>query len=449
MAEGRPQARLVLATAAAIIAVILIFSSQFLIRFNIENPGGRTGYAGGLLPSLIPSTFRVEVRKSFRLAATGDFDPDCSRVSAVVPELGFAQTFTRKELFNGVSSELNPSKTGVFYMTFLCRDREIGSAPLTVVVGLQSAKKPTRWVLSTTKAIYQEKSFFQLPVTVRAEQQSSGTWLPFPVAQDTHFLLRDGKGQLRQPPDLTIDRNTAISIPVWIDLPVRAEYALIAYKNDPSHQSTNEVKVSWQEQGPKLGLVSFPQELTIYNAPISHGNSKVYLADGEFRVRPPENLDVLVDSPVGVVSDPFDKLELTPQQPFALYQASAGSAGASTTTVRFREPMTGTTAALLVHILSPIRFLILASITGLVGVIVARGSALFAQKRWAIVVEILSAIAAGFLLYSAELQKWLPLVGTPDFTLSYLAAGAIGLVGGFLGLAVFKGIAALFGLKLT
>ena len=74
----------------------------------------------------------------------------------------------------------------------------------------------------------------------------------------------------------------------------------------------------------------------------------------------------------------------------------------------------------------------------------ARGSALFAQKGWLILLELITAAAAAFLLYAADLQGWLRPVGLTEFTLSYLAAICIGMVGGYLGLAVFKGIAALF-----
>ncbi len=400
--------------------------------------------AEGLEPPLTPSTFRVEARQSFRIKAARDFDPTCGRVSATIPELSFVQDFTRKELLDGVQSELNPSKMGVFQMTFACGSREIGSAPVSVVIGAGLAPtRKVRWVLSTGKAIYRDDSFFLLPVVVSAEEYNAReAWVTAPVMRDVRFALRDQHGQLATLPDMVIDRNTAISNPLLVSFPVQADYALVAF-NRADGRATNEVKVSWKEQGPKLQLIAFPKEIDIYSAAISSASTNLYLADDGFRVKPSETLDILIATPPVIKSDPPEKLTITARDPIAVYKASAGTAPGRTVAVQFVEPKTNALTMVSVQILSPFWFLLAATLAGLIGML-ARGAALLRQKLQLIILELFTASLAAFLLYSAELQGWLKPVGSPSFLLSYIAAICIGIVGGYLGLAILKGIAKLF-----
>jgi hypothetical protein len=222
-----------------------------------------------------------------------------------------------------------------------------------------------------------------------------------------------------------------------------ADYDLVVYCKADGRAS-NDVKVSWRDQGPKLTLVAFPDQVSLYAAPISVASANVFVANEGFRVRPSEALDILLTSPPVLKSDPPDRLSLTRETPVALYKASGGTSPGITVTVKLLEPKMDIPATIAVRILPTVGFLIAAAVAGLLGVIVARGSALFAQKGWLILLELITAAAAAFLLYAADLQGWLRPVGLTEFTLSYLAAICIGMVGGYLGLAVFKGIAALF-----
>jgi len=392
-----------------------------------------------------PSTFAVESRRSFRVKAVRDFDPSCGRISAVIPDLAYSQEITRKELLDGVQGELNPSRTGTFEMTFSCNGNPVGSAPLSVVIGaeLGPSSADVRWVLSTGKPIYREDSFYSLPVVVSAEQKrGTAKWIAAAVSSEARFELRDQNGQLKAPPEIIVDRNTAVSDPVLIPFSPGADFDLVAFSKADG-KASNHVKIDWKQQGPQLTLVALPGEVSVYAAPISTASAHVYLASEGFRVRPAEALDILVTSPPVIKSDPSDRLSLTRDAPVATYKASAGTSP-GTAKVEFQEPRMNVPATILVHILSPVGFLIAATLAGLIGVIVARGSALFSQKTWLILLELFSAAAAAFLLYSADLQGWLKPVGLAEFTLSYLAAMCIGMVGGYLGLAVFKGIAALF-----
>ncbi|MCX6619924.1 MAG: hypothetical protein NTY38_02365 [Acidobacteria bacterium] len=171
--------------------------------------------------------------------------------------------------------------------------------------------------------------------------------------------------------------------------------------------------------------------------------ARVYLANDGFRVRPAEATDVLVASPQGLHSKPADRIPLTPQAPYGDYEAGAATRSGAMQ-VELTEPRTSVRTAIAVHVHSPLPFLAAAMLGGLLGVVVARQKALFQQARWLMALELLTAALAAYLLYSMNLQGWLKPVGLTEFTLSFMAAVSIGLIGGFMGLGVFKIAAALF-----
>jgi hypothetical protein len=69
---------------------------------------------------------------------------------------------------------------------------------------------------------------------------------------------------------------------------------------------------------------------------------------------------------------------------------------------------------------------------------------LFQQAFVAVLLELVCAAAAAFLLYGIILAGWIKSPGTEGFTLSYLASALVGLIGGYMGLAVFRLAAGIF-----
>jgi len=429
------------------LGIAALTTSYVVVFLSGGSPPAGHPLRGGLEVDLVPSTFLVESRTAFHAKAITDVDPTCNTVSAVIPDLGYSQSFTRKDLLDGIQGEINPPKVGIFEMVFSCNGREIGAAPLSVVIGTELAPSVAnlRWVLSFGKIIYREDSFYSLPLIVSAEERrGKDTWVPKSLSKDASFVLRDRNAQLTTLPQLTIEHNTAISKPSLVPFPVGADYALVAF-NNADGKSTNEVRATWKDQGPQLELKPFPQELVLYAAPVSTTSTTIYLASNEMRVTPSQHLDVLIKKPPTVKTEPSDKLTLTRETPLAICKIGPATASGEVT-VGFKEPSLNLEASVLIHILSPARFLVIATVVGLVGVVVARGKTLFTQAIWLITLELLTATASAFLLYAVDLQGWLKPVGLNEFTLSYIAAACIGMVGGYLGLAVFKGVAALFNL---
>ncbi len=430
----------------AITAVIVLGTLKTPLA--MREPGYREYHpAEGLEVSLIPSTFYVENRQPFRLKARRDFDPTCGRVSVAVPGLGYEQNFTRKEILDGVSGGLNPSQAGSYTMQFKCGLRQIGTAALTVVLKpggrAPAAVRARRWVLFTGPPVYRDDAFFQVPAMIRLEQQAGrDNWVPVSTGEDIGFVLREEGGQLATTPDMVVTAHTAISAPAYVPFPPGARYSLIAFGKKDG-KATNRVQLDWRKDGPKLSLIVNPAKLDLYAAPISTAVARIYLADNGFRVKPAESVDVLVAGPQGLRSRPADRIPLTPQDPYGSFEAgSATHSGAME--VQFTEPRTAVSTAIAVNVHSPLPFLLVAMASGLLGVVVARQQALFQQSRLRIALELITAVLAAYLLYAMNLQAWLKPVGLTEFTLSYLAAASIGLIGGFLGLAVFRTAAALF-----
>jgi CHASE2 domain-containing sensor protein len=91
-----------------------------------------------------------------------------------------------------------------------------------------------------------------------------------------------------------------------------------------------------------------------------------------------------------------------------------------------------------IQVLSVRRFCIAAILAGLLGVIVARQRRLFNQHPLLVLLELICAGAAAFLLYGMILAGMIPVPGSKEFMFGYLAASLVGLVGGYAGLGVFQ-----------
>lgn len=387
---------------------------------------------------ITPSTFVVESRREFRMKAVHDFDSPCDRIAASIADLQWQQTFTRKELFDGVASELNPKKTGAYQLLFTCDGREIGSGPISVVVPpAAGARLRYTWHLSAGKPRYTGVSFYCIPITVAGMvSRRDAEPVPRSVSQDTHFKIRDLKAQAPTPmPDLVIAKNTAQADPICISFPVNAEYSLVAY--DPDGRASNRLDLAWRVVGPSLQLTVQPSHVEAYATNISPAKVRVYLTSDGGEIAPPKLLNVLFTTPPTVKSAPPDRLALSPDNPLAYYEAAA-LAGSTKADIEFSEPTMRLRSTTSIDFLSTTRFVFFATFCGLIGVIAGRGSAVFRQPWYLAAGELFTAIIAALILYEGILLGRFPDLGLGPLWLTWPAAAFAGIVGGYTGLGVFK-----------
>jgi hypothetical protein len=397
----------------------------------------RTGYPEGIRISLLPSTFVVETNNSFSFKASGSMDPACNRIVARIDDLSWTKSFTHAEVISGIQSEITPVRPGASRIRFFsCDQREIGDAPFSVVVGpeLSTHSGAVRWTLSSGKPIYREDSFYEIPINASSEQQRDSTFIPVTVRDDTTIKLIDRNGQLSKIPPITVHHHTSVSDPVYLPFRIGADYRLVGFTEDGT--STNELLISWATRGPKLSLVAFPDNLKMYSAGISSATVQLYLAEDARRIKPDQKLEVLLTAPPQLKSVPPDRLTLSPADPIGTYRAVAAST-VGPWMVRFSEPRSGTVASVQIEVLSTSAFLLTAFLAGLIGVLVAR------QKKPRLL-ELLAGGAAGYLLYFGVIAGWLKQLGFAESMLGFVAAIAVGLVGGYMGLGVFRLLALAF-----
>lgn len=425
----------------AILALLSINSYRFssLKAHRVSPPDG-------IKIKLIPNTFRVETRQQFRLQAVTDFDENCPRIDAQIPDEQWQQSFRRDELLNGTQAQWNPPHTGTFRMQFFCNGRYLGDTGLSVVIRSDVGQKRVRkfkWVLSYGKPIYRDNAFFEVPIMASSEEQRGSAFLPSVVDKDTYLKMLDRNGQLSKIEPILIQRNTAISDPVYVPLPIGADYRLIAYEKTQG-QSSNELAVAWTQLSPKLTLEASPSSVNLYSAAISSATVRLFLAVDDRQIKPSENMEVLLIAPSIIKADPSSGVSLTPDDPIGTYTLSSATQSGSWS-VDFRQPKVGAITSATIHVKSVLWFSLTATLAGLLGVIVARQRALFAQEAWAIILELICAAAAAFLLHGMILAGWIKFPGAAEFMLGYLAAILLGLIGGYMGLGVFQLAKALIG----
>lgn len=442
-------AQVVAVGAGMLVAVLIVGWVVLAMVFPMAAPSGpdprRSGPPNGLRVKLQPRTFNVESRQAFSLQAMDDFDETCDHVQAKISNQSWEHTFTRAELLNGVRSNWNPSHTGTYSMQFFCRENLLGETKVSVVVRasgntrfeMRSKPKPVRWVLKNGNPIYREGSFFEIPVLVGAEVESSpSSFVPMVVDHDTQFRLLDQNGQVSNLNPLVIQRHSAISEPIYVPFRIGADYRLIAYEKDKG-QSSNELKLAWKDLAPSLSLTAWPPTIELYSAGLSSSSVQLYLMHDARRIKPSENTDVLVNAPSVFRSDPTGPVPISPAQPIGIYRLSAPTASGNWK-IEFSAPQLGISADTAVKVLSTRNFVLLALVCGLAGVLIARKKDLFAQKPLAIILEIFTTVFAVLLLYGLLLTGWIPLPFNPEFILSYWGAIVIGLVAGFSGIFVFQ-----------
>jgi len=113
-------------------------------------------------------------------------------------------------------------------------------------------------------------------------------------------------------------------------------------------------------------------------------------------------------------------------------------------TAVFEEPTLGLSSQMNIHVLSIGKFLIWAALAGLLGVLMGRGFDLFTEKGWRLFITLGTAAVAGLALYFAIVSQYIP--PHPDESaLAFMQASFIGMIGGYMGLGVFKILAKVFG----
>ncbi|HET6844608.1 MAG TPA: hypothetical protein VFK06_23415 [Candidatus Angelobacter sp.] len=394
---------------------------------------------------LRPATLTVEQQNIFTIKAVGDIEPYCYLITGEIKELGFKREFTRQEILRGIKLTINPRKTGTFRLRFGCREHEISSVPLTVVLpGSTLENSQLTWILDAGKAIYGSNGF-ELPVFIRSVENHGKTEVPHSLSASAIFSVSDQKGNLMHPIELVIPANGAISTPVAIPFSAHSDYSLVAFQKASGRQS-NSLKVNWTTHGPKLDLSIYPRTLEVYAAPISTRSAELYIESDGQRISPSETIDILLQAPLGVISDPKDKLSISASNPVATYRVSGGGGG-GVVKAAFREPLLGIDKALEIKVLSIRLFLLLAFCTGLVGVACGRGVSLFTERGVRLFISLVTASVAGWLLYLLLIMRWIQPPNMDESIVDYVPAAFIGIVGGYIGLGTFKVAASLFQLS--
>jgi hypothetical protein len=422
-----------------VLAIIAVRISHYSLPLSYR--GGPTDSPpNGLKVKLEPSTFALNVNQPFSIQAIGDFDPVCDRIDAKIPDQEWNQSFTRTQLVNGAQGEWNPNRTGTYRMEFFCKDRVMGDTGVSVVSKSPQSgdlTPPTvRWVLSHGKPIYRENSFFEIPIIASCEVRSGSSFVSHTVNEDIYLNLFDRNGQIRDISPLKIQQHTAISQPVYLPFPIGADYRLVAYEKEQG-QSSNELALTWNQLAPPLSLVAYPNSVELYSAGLSSSAVQLYLTSDSRQIKPADTTQILFAAPSAFKSDPADAITLSPTKPVGTYRLSSPTQPGDWN-VSFQEPRLGVKTIATVKVLPIYTFVILAMVAGLVGVLVARRTELFAQSKVAIIIEILSALGAAFLLYTLLLTGWIDTLKRPEFILSYFGAIAIGVIGGYVGLGVFQ-----------
>lgn len=407
--------------------------------------------AADLSVKIRPSTFEVERRQAFTLQAVRDFEK-CFELTGEIKELGYKQEFTSAELLHGVRSEINPLKAGIFQLRFYCYgEAEMGSVPLAVAVRPKIAinfghptgpRTSIAFVLAAGKVVYGNDGF-ELPISIhsvlRAVDKKGTKDVPYLLEEATTFSVMDEKGNLQRPIGLTIPAGSSLSLPMTIPFSIQSDYTLVAFQKSARRQS-NPLDLKWSTQGAKISLEVFPKALTVYASPLSSRSAKLFLeSDGE-KLSPSSALDVLVQAPLGVNSNPKDTIAISPKAPIGTYTVSGGG-GSAILQAAFLEPSLGISSTLNIKVTSIRWFLVIALLTGLVGVVVGRGFDLFTERGLRLFLSFLAAAVAGWLLYLLLVMRWIHPSFIDESILDYVPAAFIGIIGGYMGLGIFKAAA--------
>ncbi|MEM8930088.1 MAG: hypothetical protein AAGE94_02870 [Acidobacteriota bacterium] len=233
--------------------------------------------------------------------------------------------------------------------------------------------------------------------------------------------------------ELVVDRLRTRSEET-LAVPLRRDGSVAVEVVAPDGAAT-QLALDWTTFGPQgLELIVLPGEGEAFSTPLSPLTFAIYARDEHGLLRPTGGLPILVDPPQGIDLEPAT-LRLEGEDPARLtaraHRAAQGDLVVSIPDLEISQRVP-------VHFRTPWTFLGVAAILGLIGVAVARRGQLLDQTKVALAFELLAAAAGGTLLYTAFLSQWLP---APGALLGELPAGAVGILGGYLGDGVFQVLA--------
>ncbi|MEM9558519.1 MAG: hypothetical protein AAGC60_29975 [Acidobacteriota bacterium] len=268
---------------------------------------------------------------------------------------------------------------------------------------------------------------FRVPVRVYARERIGDTLRAATAPATTRFLL-EAPGAVADPDEVTIEEGEARSERAFVVLRPEQTVSLVATAPGDGREPAR-LELSWPRHGPQdLTLEVKPAVLDGYATPASVTRFNVrLLVDG----RPtPWPTSPSVDAPPTLHLEPLP-VDLTGDAATIDVWAGDGVDGE----IVLELPDLGLRETISVRVSSPWKYLVIAALLGIVGLIVAKRTTLFAgRQRLEIACEMLSALTGGAFLYFSYLAGWIPLdmdlLGEPQ-------AGAIGILGGYLGDGVF------------
>jgi hypothetical protein len=325
----------------------------------------------------------------------------------------------------------NQGPAGVFDVELWSDGQRIASRTVAVAGEAEGPLSPRiTWGLDAADAAYDPERLFEVPVRVVAQVERRGRLVPYRLEETATLLLRDIEGGFERR-EIELPAGRLMSDPVMVPLRPKDSYRLVAEPTGGVGEPSEPLEVTWASHGPNLALEVMPAEQDRFASQADPARLRVYLSLAGRRVRPPEGAVLAATPPRGVSLEPTPpKLDSRGVWSTAAY-AGGSLAGAR---IDFADLEFGLQTAAQVDFTYPTWQLLWAILAGAVGVLVARRRKLFEGGRVAAALETLTSMVAAGLLYASLVAGWLP---TLPGILAPLPAIAVGLLGGYLGDAVF------------
>ena len=335
----------------------------------------------------------------------------------------------------GTPVVFEPESTGLLRIELHASGNLLATSTLAVVPGGELAPSSSLLLsLYAEPPRYLPTGTFEVPVLVVAQQSRGPSVLvPGAVTHDMTVHLEDSHdSSFRRV--VTIPRGESTSSATKVPLTISTDRSIVAFHERGPR--SNPLDLSWESHGPDLSLRVFPEEeQTCYATPLTPASFTVFYVDGSRRRAVPEVREVVAQHGPGVQITPWPKGDVD-NLGAARFEASATSSIRAS--VGFHEPDIGGHAQATVHFILPNALLFLASSGGIIGVLIARRQSLWRRGILHTCFELLAATMGGFLLYLCVLQGWLPWPPPGPGLVGELPAFSFGLIGGYLGEAVFR-----------
>lgn len=332
--------------------------------------------------------------------------------------------------------EPDESPPGVVDLELWLEGKRLASR--TVAVASWNSQGPVSpdvaWRLDAADAAYRPERFFEVPVRAVAQVERGGELVPYRLEEPARLLIRDLEGSL-EPREIELPAGRLMSDPVLVPLRPKDRYRLVAEPVGVPGTPSNPLEITWQSHGPELALEVLPAVQDRFASRADPARLQVFLSLSGSRVRPPEGAGLTSNPPRGVVLDPSPP-ELDEDGVWTT--AAYADASLPAARIQFADLDFGLETAAEVDFAYPTRQLLFAILAGALGVVVARRLKLLELGRVPAALEVLTAMVAAGLLYAALVAGWVPPL--PGI-LATLPAIAIGILGGYLGEAVFQVLA--------